>query len=351
METNLIDKELTRIWDSLQGTNKMRACLFNLILYTQKNARAEYIRTLTQKVIERFPSRVIFVTVDKSASEDSLNAKVSIMTGAKGEFDVVCDLIELDATKTSEKRIPFLILSHILPDLPVYLLWAENPILENPLSHELDTFATRMIFDSETTDNLSLFAKALVQHKKEAGCDIADLNWARTENWRELLVATFHSEERLKMLKKAKTIKITYNSRETKFFCHTRIQAVYLQGWLATQLEWKLTEVKGDSFSYGPISVQLEAAENPDLSPGTIISLEIFTAGGEHFSFCRNPEHLHQISMILCDSEKCEIPSKYIFTKSQSGLSLVNEIGYVGTSDHYLKLLNYLVKLEGKWSC
>jgi glucose-6-phosphate dehydrogenase assembly protein OpcA len=352
VEAYLIDKELTRIWDSLQGpnkgANKLRACLFNLILYTQKNERAEYIRTLTQKVVERFPSRVISVLVDKTATEDSLDAKVSVMTGAKGEFDVVCDLIELQATKKSEKRIPFVLLPYILPDLPVYLLWAENPTLENPLSHELETFTTRMIFDSETTDNLPLFAKALLQHKEEAKCDIADLNWARTENWRELLSSTFYSEERLQQLKTTKTIQIKYNSCETKFFCHTKTQAVYLQGWLASQLGWKLTEVKGDHFFYGPISIQLESTQNPHLSPGTVVSLDLSTNKGETFSFSRNPHHPHQISMIFCDSEKCAIPSKYIFTKSQTGLSLVNEIGHVGTSDHYLKLLNYLVELEGK---
>ena len=342
MDVATITSELARICDSLQGSNKMRASLFNLVLFTQKNERKEYIRTLAQKVIERFPSRVIFITVDKNDQTDTLKASVSVMTGAKGEFDIVCDLIEFDATAISQERIPFLILPHIIPDLPVYLLWSEDPINDNPLSRQIEKLATRLIFDSESTCNLPLFAKALLEHKKETGSDIADLNWARTENWRELVALTFYSQERLELLRTAKDIKITYNSKESSFFCHTKIQALYLQGWLASQLGWSLKNVKDDTFEYTNTTVQLLPEVNPQLPPGTVISVDIITPTAEHFSFCRNKQIPEQILMIFCDKEKCEIPSRYFFYKSQSGLSLVNEICHSGTSEHYLKLLNFL---------
>ena len=326
----------------------LKACLFNLLLYTQKNLRADYIRTLTQKVIDRFPSRVIFITVDKNSTSDTLNLTSSTL---QGESEITCDLLEIEVAEKSKDRLPFVILPYIIPDLPIYLLWAENPVVENPLSHQLDSFATRMIFDSEATDNLPRFAKAVLEHKKEAGCDVADLNWARTENWRNLLSSTFYSEERLEMLKRAQNIQITYNAHATQFFCHTKTQAVYLQGWLAAQLEWKLTGVEKDCFLYGPLKVEIFPAEYPDLPPAAVISLEVLTTKGEHFSFARSKEQPTQVAMILSTKEKCEIPSKYIFTKSQSGLSLVNEIGFTGTSEHYLKLLSYLLSLEGKWGC
>lgn len=346
MDIANIASELTRVWDSLQGSNKMRACLFNLVLFTQKNERATYIRTIAQKVIERFPSRVIFITVDKANQDNSLKASASVMTGAKGEFDIVCDLIEFEATAISQERIPFLILPHIIPDLPVYLVWAEDPILENPLSHQIEKLATRLIFDSESTDDLPKFAEALLQHKQEAGCDIADLNWARTENWRELIALTFYSNEKLEQLKKAKTIKITYNSCESPFFCHTKIQAIYIQGWIASQLNWSLKKLEPNLFQYDTASVELAAENHPTLPPGALISVDIMTHDNHHFSFCRNKGMPEQILMTFCDHEKCEIPSKYLFNKSQSGLSLVNEICHSGTSKHYLSLLNFLKGLD-----
>lgn len=337
-----IPLELARIWDSLESSNKMRASLFNLILFTHKNARAAYIRTLAQKVIERFPSRVILITLDTKDKENKIEANASVLSGAKGEVDVVCDFIEFNATEASRERIPFVILPQIIPDLPVYLVWGEDPIEDNPLSHQLDKLATRLIFDSESTNDLSLFAKSVLQHKEESSADVADLNWARTESWRELLSLTFHSPERFAQLKEIKCLKIAYNCQETNFFCHTRTQAIYLQGWLAAQLQWILKSVENNRFLYQNIEVELIAISHLQLPPGTIISVDLLTTKQDHFSFCRNKENPIQIDMIFCDPEKCEVPSKYIFNKSQSGLSLVNEICHHGTSEHYLNLLNYL---------
>jgi glucose-6-phosphate dehydrogenase assembly protein OpcA len=330
IEVGNIQAELTRVWDSLEGTNKIRACLFNLIVFTQKNERVPYIRTIVQKVIERFPSRVIFITVDKNSKEDLLKASVSVMTGAKGAYDIVCDLIEIEATRTTQDKIPFILLPNFIADLPIYLLWADDPCRDNPITAELENWATRIIFDSETTDNLSRFATTVVESKSQSGSDIADLNWARTESWRELLASTFHSPERIEQLQRTKKLSITYNSHETEFFCHTKTQALYLQSWLCSLLNWPKSRV------------ELTSEKNSLLPPGTIISMDLITTQGEHFSFCRAPASPHQINMILSTPEKCEIPSKYIFTKSQSGLSLVNEIYQSGTSEHFLKCLSML---------
>jgi len=327
-----IQSQLSRIWESLEGTNKMRACLFNLVLYTEKNERALYIQELAQKVIERFPSRVIFITIDKEAPPSTLKANVSIMTAAKGECDVVCDYIELELSSDEMAKVPFILLPHILPDLPIYLLWGEDPSQESPISREIESLATRVIFDSETASRLVPFAEAVLRRKEEGTCDVADLNWARTESWRELFSVTFHSPERLEQLSRAKTVQIAYNARKTPFCCHTQVQALYIQTWLSAQLQWPKDKV----------ALALKGEERLDLPPGAIISYDLTTDQNEHFSFTRNPELPNQISLIFSTSERCEIPAKFIFTKSQSGLSLVNEICHAGTSSHYLRMLSYL---------
>jgi hypothetical protein len=344
MQVSEIPVALARLWDALEGTSKMRASLFNLLVVAPKNQRTDYVRTITLKVLERFPSRVIFAMLDKTLTGDSLNAAVSLIPGAKGAYDVVCDFIEIEASKQSQSKIPFIILPHLLPDLPLYILWGEDPVQDNPISHQLEKWATRIIFDSEVTDNLPAFARTLLEHSKD--CEIADLNWGRLESWRELLASTFYSMQRLETLKKAKKICITYNAYETPFFCHTKIQALYLQCWLATQLNWKLTKTEKDSFEYGGLTIELKAEKNPDLPPGTVISLDIFTSTEIHFAFSRDPAHPYQIKTLICDVEKCEIPTMFIFSKAKSGLSLVNEITHNGTSPHFLKVLEYLSRKE-----
>jgi len=337
-----IPAALVKLWDALEGTSKMRASLFNLLIVTPNNKRTAYVRDITLKVLERFPSRVIFTTIDKTLSDDTLTASVSLIPGAKGAYDVVCDFIDLQASKQAQAKIPFVILPHLLPDLPLYILWGEDPVQDNPISHQLEKWATRIIFDSEVTDNLPAFAKTLLEHAND--CEIADLNWGRLESWRDLLASTFYSEERLETLKKAQKICITYNAYETPFFCHTKIQALYLQSWLATQLNWKLTKTEKEIFQYDSLTVELKAAKNQDLPPGTVISLDIFTPTDVHFAFSRDPKHPYHIRTLICDVEKCEIPTMFVFSKAKSGLSLVNEITHNGTSPHFLKVLEFLSK-------
>jgi hypothetical protein len=319
----------------------MRASLFNLLVVAPKNKRTDYVRTITLKVVERFPSRVIFTTIDKELN-NTITASISLIPGAKGAYDVVCDFIDFQASKQTEAQIPFAILPHLLPDLPLYILWGEDPVQDNPISHQLEKWATRIIFDSEVTDNLTTFATTLLEHAKD--CEIADLNWGRLESWRDLLASTFYSEKRLESLKKSQKICITYNSFETPFFCHTKIQAIYLQSWLATQLNWKLTKTEKDVFHYDSLTVELKAAQNQDLPPGTVISLDIFTPTDVHFAFSRDPKHPYHIRTIICDIEKCDIPTLFVFSKAKSSLSLVNEVTHNGTSPHFLKVLEFLSK-------
>lgn len=352
-----IQKELNKIWESLETTNVARACLFNLIFYTRKNSRTPYIQRIAQKVIERFPSRVIFVTVDDETKEDSLKTEVAILASSKGEFDVSCDYISIETSGPSQQKIPFVVLPHILPDLPVYLVWGENPCSEDPLFSQMEQFASRLIFDSETTENLPRFASCLLEQHEKYGGDIADLNWARIESWREMFSMAFYSSDKLQQIAKSKKISVSYNSLGTLFFCHTHIQAIYFQAWLACQLNWRFQNLKQEKntllFTYrsaeGDVEIVLSSDQVAKLPPGLILSIDIYTTDDEHFSFMRNSEILHQVTYQHSMHDKCDLRSQYILNKAESGHSLVKEICHRGTSEHFLKVLNF-VKNMGELS-
>ncbi|MBS0620471.1 MAG: glucose-6-phosphate dehydrogenase assembly protein OpcA [Verrucomicrobia bacterium] len=354
-----IQTELSRIWESLETTNTTRACLFNLIFFTNQTSRASYFRKIAQKVIEKFPARVLFVTADKESKEDFLKTSVSILSSHKGEFDVACDYIQIEAGGPSQIRIPFVVLPHILSDLPVYLISGEDPSCCDPVSKGLERFASRLIFDSECTDNLPRFAAGILQQKELTLAEIADLNWARMEDWRDLFSMVFYAKEKLDLMRRAKQITITYNAQETPFFCHTKIQALYLQAWLACQLEWefKLVRLEKEAILFfyqdGPraIEILIASEKHEKLPPGLILSVELTTEEGDHFRFQRNSERLHQITLQFSNQKQCDIPSHYIFSKAESGHSLVKEICHRGTSEHFLKVLNLLKKMEALGLC
>lgn len=336
--------DLRNIWNRLETAAVMRASLFNLIIVANEGERKSYLRQITHKVIERFPCRLIFITL--SDRLESIKAHVSATTGVGGKADIACDMIEIETPRKQASKIPFLILPHFLPDLPIYLLWAEDPSVDRSLLSALQKWATRLIYDSEVSDNLCDFSKSLLAQWKSTGKEVADLNWARTENWRELLAATFYSSHRLNSLMQAKTIHLHYNTFETPFFCHTKIQALYLQAWLATRLHWKLTHATPNLWEYGECQVALHPHQNSDLPPGTVLSLDIVCKDQSHFSFHRDPLHPHQVRIIICDEEKCEIPSRFIFSKAQTGLSLVNQIYHSDPSSHFPDLLQFLSSQE-----
>jgi glucose-6-phosphate dehydrogenase assembly protein OpcA len=355
-----IQNELNRIWESLETTNVARACLFNLIFFTHKDHRTAYIQRIVQKVVEKFPSRVIFVSVDKKSPQDFLKTEVSILSSTKGEFDVACDYIQIETGGTYHERIPFVVLPHILPDLPVYLLWAEDPSKIDPLCEHLGQLAGRLIFDSESTENLLHFASSLLEHRAKLQCDIADLNWARMESWRDIVSMAFYSEDKLKQIQHTKQILIGYNAQETAFFCHTKTQAIYLQAWLSCQLQWDFQTLKIDKnllcFVYkgecGSIEIILSPQQYTELPPGLILSLEIHTSENDQFKFTRNldPMH-HQITYQHLTVSACDLPTYYIFTKAESGHSLVKEVCHRGTSEHFLKVLNLIKKMDAFGLC
>ncbi len=248
-----------------------------------------------------------------------------------------------------------------MPDLPIYLLWAEDPILDNPIVYQLEKLATRLIFDSESTSNLPLFAKSLLLHKEKSGRDIADLNWARTEGWRSLLLATFHSKQRLLEIEDARIVKLTYNNLPTDFFCHTRIQAIYLQGWIAGQFGWSLKEVGSvqvdgrlarelifyyQSTKNQPIEVRLIPEEHKEIAPGSIVTFELLTYESQHFLFSRNLQESYQVTLYIASRDRCELPTHFFFHKGGMGQTLVKEICERSTSYHYLKLLHFIAGLE-----
>ncbi len=354
IDPSKIQSELTKIWEGIDKVNKSRAALFNLVIYIEHNKRLDYIRSITQKVIEKFPSRVIFISVDKDAPQGELKTAVSVLTASSGEFVITCDLIEIIASKDTQMRIPFIILPHLIPDLPIYLLWGEDPSLKNPLLEELGSYATRLIFDSESGSSLQEFAKGVLKQKEQFKCDVADLNWARIEPFREILQSAFSSPLKIEELKEIKEMKICYNISESAVFCHPKVQATYLQAWIATRLNWTLKEVKAEEkctqITYqsekGEVKVAFETKEISDLPMGMILSLELSTNKNAHFLFERNIKLSNQVRATYSTAEKCLVPENFIFPKGGAGQSLIKEIFHKGTSLHYLKVLDLITKVD-----
>jgi glucose-6-phosphate dehydrogenase assembly protein OpcA len=354
-----IQEGLNSLWNAKYNKNKVKASLFNIIFFTKKSPRDEYIHKIAHRLVEKFPARIFFISSDPELPEVPLKTAVSVMTTKQGEFDITCDLIEIHVQGSAEKQVPFVLLPHIIPDLPVFLVWAEDPGFESCLFNDLREFATRLIFDSECTEDLCRFSKAIAKVQKETGSEIADLNWARLESWRDLLSATFSTSEKIQELERTASITITYNAQETPFFCHTKIQSIYLQAWLASRLKWspdkKRSALDLSKFFYETegrsVEVTLVPIKNSKLPPGMILSLEIKTTQEEHYLFARDLDVPHKVSLTYSTKCECKLPTQFIISKGESGQSLVKEICHRGTSQHYQEVLLMISNWGRSASC
>jgi glucose-6-phosphate dehydrogenase assembly protein OpcA len=324
-----IENELLRLWETLAKENKTKASLFNLVVFNRYSPRTDYIRSIVQKVVEKFPCRVLFISEDVDAKAPFLKTAISVLMPQGAESTVGCEQIDIGAAGADIEKVPSLILSHLLPDLPITLFWAEDPSKSHPLFDSLSRLAHRIIFDSECADDLKAYAKSILELHEVKKKDVADLNWARTEGWRELLVSIFNSEERLQELRDLSLMEISYNERPTEFFCHLKIQSLYLQAWFISRLNMKFKS-----------SITHQFWEK--LGPGTIISVRLKEKNGQEFTCERLKDRYHSVLIQIASPEICQLPYEFMLGQTATGQSLVQEICRRGTSEHYLRMLKQL---------
>src|SRR5690606_28990732 len=150
-------------------------------------------------------------------------------------------------------------------------------------------------------DSLLSFSQTVLKLREETGVDTADLNWARIEGWRELIASLFHSGEHLD---KIKNVRITYNARETEFFCHLKVQSLYLLSWLSSRLQFKFKiESMSRQFPFENQEVGIQSTVLEKLGPRSVISVDLSTEDGFLFQSVRVKNEYLRVSIQISSAE------------------------------------------------
>jgi glucose-6-phosphate dehydrogenase assembly protein OpcA len=348
-----IEKTLVSLFESEKKDNLIKSSLFNLIILTDVNEREEYLKILSRSLIKKFPCRIIFIKESKEKG-DFINTSVSSLTPDGDNEGFFCEFIEFEVSTSYKERISYLITPHIIPDLPVYLLFSKDPTSgDTPEALNIDKIATRIIFDSECITELNLFAEYIENFPQE-NTSIGDLNWARFTPWRRLLAKVFSNKEKLSSLISADTITICYNVRATESFRHNKIQATYMQGWIAEKMGWmfKSALCEADKVvitytsKYGIHKIHIVGSPpNKNLYPGRLTCIKIQT-GDEVTEFIRDEKSYHLIKISHSTGNSCEIPTIYPVTKEGTGTSMTGEIYSRETSKDFLASLKIIKKIN-----
>lgn len=344
-ETSIKD-QINNLLKSQPNDTGIKACLFNLIVYTQDKRRTHYFEKIVNTITSQFPCRIIFIQGNPTSKDNSLNIQITTEK-SQDERNIVCDKILIEASGQDINRVYFLLFPLFVPDLPIYLLWGQDPTKEYTVLPHLQHFATRLIFDSETTDDLQQFSRDMLNRMNSSSIQIVDLNWARIAGWREILAHIFDSPERINLLETATTIKMVYNNQLSEFFLRPDTQVIYFQAWLASQLGWKflraeksdktqILHYQSDHLSH---KIFLEARNDSNFETEEILEMDIT---GENYECHLKRPSGEQIIVQASNQYQCELPFTLNMPTLRSARSFMQEIFYQKASDQYLSMLKVI---------
>lgn len=348
-----IDQELKKQWDKAKGENKVRASLFNLIIYAKKNKRAEYYENLVKSVVSKFPCRIILIISDNTPGMDYLKTSVRAETLGSGQGQIFCEIITIKVAGSLRERAYFLLLPHLLCDLPIYLLWTKDPTEKSLLLPRLEKIASRIIFDSEESSNLTEYAETTLAFLKRFHCEIGDLNWSALSGWRRIIATYFDSPAAFTQLLTSKKIKIFYAKNPDSSHRHNEIEAAYLQSWLASILNWKFNSLD-DSEGYfrlsystfsGECIIYLIGKDVETLPSGAILSVEIESMELDSTISLAREKETSQIMIKYSDQIRCDLPRCSYLPGNIAGKEIIEELFNPSGRSHYQKMLENLSQI------
>lgn len=344
--------EIKRLLKSQPNEEKGKACLFNLIVYSHEPRRTEYLKEVVKMIVSQFPCRIIFIQCNRDSKENKLNIKTST-SNATEENNIVSDQIFIEASGQEINKVYFLLLPLFVPDLPVYLLWGQDPTSEYTILPHLQQFATRLIIDSEATADLQMFSRDIENRMKASSIQIVDMNWSRIGGWREVIAHIFDSQERFHQLTSVKKMEIFYNNRPSNLFLHPDTQAIYLQAWLASRLGWEYQKTERDNnsqvifYKSGNTTRQIKLTPKTDQNFQAEEIVEISFEGPDYESNLKRIS-VDQVQVHASNQYQCLLPFIMIMPTLKSGRSFMQEIFFQKVSAHYAPMLKLMSNV--KWN-
>ncbi len=341
-----IESTLIEMWSALAKQNKTRACLFNLIVYAEQSARSDVFREVIYKVIENYPCRIIFLSKDPQKGSSYIKTAVSVIDSKEGS-DTACDSIDVGFSLSKEEEVFFLILPHIVTDLPIHLLWLDAPSFDHPLFAKLEPLVDRVIFDAGSSPDLYSFLQDIFAYLPKRSSDLSDLNWTRIAPWQRLVQGEFRTEEEKVHLANSNTVCISYNAEKSAYIPHPASEAIYFAFWLASLMKWTIQKREKNAFVFLQGTIQIEEKREKTQRPGSILDVEM---KGEktHFSFSRNRESGGEIRIQVTLPNQCFLPKTMTLKKGSRGASLSKEMLKKQTDHEYLHMIESMQKLLGQ---
>lgn len=365
---NEIEKELKSVWGKAAQTSSIdgaisRACLSNLIIYTEDPNDEEVITQVFAEFMGKHPSRAILVIAAPKSSVAKIAASVSTHTQAAtgAPRSIACEQVTLHVSGSAIKDIASAIQPMLVPDLPVYLWWRGTFLTQKALVEKMLTFVNRFIYDGVTWTDLSYtvpqVSECFEKYKDLVG--FTNFNWSRLRPWREYAADFFDPglfEEEVWDINRVQVEYMALPGMEEGY----RFRALLFVSWLATQLEWKPIQGKAGN---NIVSFQFENKKGVKVDADLLLipqtsemgqSIQKITMGIENKDksqqFIIQRDHADRVmTLTTCQNQNnCSILRKVPHVDSSPAELLFRELGRRirhGTFEKSFKLASTLVQM------
>lgn len=304
VDVTAIERELTQLWknateDPTSGDAPVvRACSLNLIIFTEGTERASGLEEIVSRITVDHPGRIFLISADRHAATPGVEAWVSARCSLPlpGGKQVCCEEINLSVNGTDANRIPSIVTSLLVPDIPTVLIWKAGFDAKDNVLHMLTRLADRVLIDSSEElhpeASLAGWSGFIDEHTGQTA--FGDLAWTHLTQWRTLLARAFQPAEVRAHLASLDVVTIEYSA--TRVPLHSGLSQSLLAGaWLAHALRWVLVHPFNEEGNGGfvatfsrderAIAVRLKPAPPHDGYPGGIESITLHTPRGGEISY------------------------------------------------------------------
>lgn len=324
------------------SSQPLRASLFNLIAYLpDAKAPCSSVQGVVRSVIQNLPARTISITVDEGL-QPPLTVQSTPHILERGTSRIACDEIAIQVSPEALAKVPFALMPYLIPDVPIYLLWGQNPLVDKVILPHLQSFATRLIFDAGDWQHVG---DAMLQQFDDCKFEIMDINWAMIGAWRDAFARLFRTSEAVEQLRCSRRLCLTYNGSSV---AHAT-QSIYLCSWLAAQLGWSLGSLRilpdglmvNYSHSRGAVDVAIIYRPEYTCDVGTLLDVDIETYEGVFYALIRNIQG-RTATVHISRRDSCDLPFTLPLPALQRGLNYIRELFHSASSSHYRKMIRLL---------
>jgi glucose-6-phosphate dehydrogenase assembly protein OpcA len=184
-------------------------------------------------IAESHPARAIIIVAERDG-EAAIEADISLQCADGGRGEICAEQVRLHVRGQPALHLNSVVTPLLVPDVPVFLWLVGGPPLEQAFGDDALAVCDRLIVDSgayaDPPQALATLAAALAAHPGEIS--LADIAWARSRMFRELIAQAFDAAELRALIGAITAVDISCSGREVS------AQAWLLAGWLASRLGW-----------------------------------------------------------------------------------------------------------------